>query len=146
MVIMQIRIFTETLWKDNARIHPLRSNNQLITDAQEKADTLNNQFYSIFTDEDALDILECNDNKVSSNLPLITSVTSIEHRLNLLNTQRDSGPDYVPAYIPHHCATEIAPILKIFSQSVNTGEIPSDWLRANVVPIGRYLVTTTLPL
>jgi len=36
--------------KDNTGIPPLRQNNQLITDAKEKADTLNNRFYSIFTD------------------------------------------------------------------------------------------------
>ena len=98
---------------------------------------MNNQFYSIFTDEDLSDIPESTDNKVSSTIPLITfSVEGIEHQLNLLNTQKASGPDYIPAFVLYHCATEIAPILTvIFSQSLNTGEIPSDWLRANVVPI-----------
>ena len=47
-----------------------------------------------------------------------------------------SGPDCIPAYVLHHCATEIAPILTvIFTQSLDTGEVPSDWLRANVIPI-----------
>ena len=129
--------YIKTLRKDNTRIPPLRLNNQLITDAKEKADTLNNRFYSIFTDEDLSDIPECNDNKVSSNVPLITfSVIGIEHQLKSLNTQKASGPDCIPAYVLHHCATEIAPILTvIFSQSLNTGEVPSDWLRANVIPI-----------
>ena len=32
------------------------ASSQLITDVKEKADTLNNQFYSIFTDEDLSDL------------------------------------------------------------------------------------------
>jgi len=71
---------------------------------------------------------------VSSTIPLITF--SVEHQLNLLNTQKASGPDYILAFVLYHCATEIALILTvIFSQSLNTAEIPSNWLRANVVPI-----------
>ena len=49
MVKMQTRFFwkyNKTLRKDNT---PLRLNNQLITNAKEKTDTLNNQFYLIFT-------------------------------------------------------------------------------------------------
>jgi len=69
----------------NTGIPPLRLNYELITDAQEKADALNNQFYS---DEDLSDIPESTDNKVSSTIPLITfSVEGIEHQLNLLNTR-----------------------------------------------------------
>jgi len=61
----------------------------------------------------------------------VTAVLKFSH-----NTQKASGPDYIPAFVLYHCATEIAPILTvIFSQSLNTVEIPSDWLRANVVPI-----------
>ena len=84
-----------------------------------------------------MEIPKTADTKVTSNIPLITfSVTGIEHQLNLLNTHKSSGPDCIPAFVLHHCATEIAPILTvIFSQSLNTGLIPSDWLRANVVPI-----------
>jgi len=83
MVKMQKRILgniLKTLLKDNTGIPPLRLINQLITDAKEKADKLNNRFYSIFTDEGY--IPKCNDNKVNSNLPLVTfSAIGIEHQL-----------------------------------------------------------------
>jgi len=117
--------YIKALRKDSTGIPPLRLKNQLITDAQEKADALNNQFYSVFTDEDLFEIPENTDTKVSSHIPLITfSVTGIEHQLNLLNTHKSSGPDCIPAFVLHHCATEIAPILTvIFSQSLNTGQI-----------------------
>ena len=80
------------------KINPhLRLNNELIT---EKADALNNQFYSIFTDKNLSDIPESTDNKVSSTIPLITF--SVEHQLNLLNTQKASGPDYILAFVLYH--------------------------------------------
>ena len=74
---------------------------------------------------------------MTSNIPLIIfSVTGIENQLNLLNTHKSSGPDCIPAFVLRHCATKIASILTVFfSQSLNTGQMPSDWLRANVVPI-----------
>ena len=35
--------------------------------------------------------------------------------------------------IPLYCSYELAPILKV--QSLNTGNIPSDWLLVNVTPV-----------
>ena len=66
------RKYIKTLHKDNTGIPPLRLENQLITDAQEKADALNNQFYSVITDEDLAEIPKSADTKVTSNIPLIT--------------------------------------------------------------------------
>jgi len=43
--------YVKTLWKDNTGIPPLRSDDQLLIDTQEKADILNEQFYSIFTND-----------------------------------------------------------------------------------------------
>jgi len=129
--------YIKALRKDPTGNPPFRLQNQLVTDAKEKADALNNQFYSVFTDEDLSDIPECNDDKMNPNVPLITfSEDGIKHQLSTLDTQKAPGPDCIPAYVLHHCAAEIAPILTvIFSQSLNTGEVPSDWLRANVVPV-----------
>ena len=46
------------------------------------------------------------------------------------------GPDRISPYILKHCAAEISPILQvIFTQSLNTGKLPSDWQKANICPI-----------
>jgi len=43
------------------------------------------------------------------------------------------GPDHVPSYVLQHSAHEIAPILHvIFKQSLNSGDLPMDWLTANI--------------
>ena len=53
-----------------------------------------------------------------------------------VDTKKVPGPDNIPAWVLKHCATEIAPILsRLFSQSLNTGHIPHDWLTANVTPV-----------
>ena len=53
--------------------------------------------------------------------------------LQSLNTNKAPGPDRIPNRILKEMAPEIAPILgAIFRQSLTQGELPSDWLSANV--------------
>ena len=117
MAIMQIRIFGNTLKLYGKIIQEFLLLDQMISclliHRRKRIYWMNN-----FT-QSSLMISLSNDNKVSSNVPLVTfSVTDIEHQLKLLNTQNASGPDCIPANVLHHCATEIAPILTaIFTQS-----------------------------
>ena len=47
-----------------------------------------------------------------------------------------SGLNHIPPYILENCAKEISSVLKvIFTESFTTGNLPSDWLTANVCPI-----------
>jgi hypothetical protein len=53
-----------------------------------------------------------------------------------LKVNKASDPDDLPAYILKELAEEIAPILTaIFTQSLQQGSLPHDWLKANVAPI-----------
>ena len=46
------------------------------------------------------------------------------------------GLDGLITYIFKHCASEIAPILQmLFTQSLNTGTLPKDWLTVNITPV-----------
>ena len=56
--------------------------------------------------------------------------------LKELEPHKACGPDKIPTYILRECAEEIAPLLtKIFTQSIEEGDLPEDWLSANVCPI-----------
>lgn len=56
--------------------------------------------------------------------------------LSQLNTKKASGPDNIPNMMLKTCAKELAPaITSIFQQSIDTGELPTDWQNANVSPI-----------
>ena len=64
------------------------------------------------------------------------SVDGIQHQLSKLDANKVKGPDNISSYILKHCAIEISPILQvIFTQSLNTGSLPSDWLQANICPV-----------
>ena len=53
-----------------------------------------------------------------------------------LKTNKATGPDAISARFLKDNAEEIAPILtSIFQQSLDTGEVPSDWRTANISPI-----------
>ena len=53
-----------------------------------------------------------------------------------INPKKASGPDGVPSYLLKVLSQELAPIVShIFQQSLNTGEVPDDWLTANITAI-----------
>ena len=59
-------------------------------------------------------------------------------RISIVN--KASGPDGMPTYILKelHVSHELAPILaSLFQQSLDLGQLPNDWIKANVVPIFR---------
>ena len=53
-----------------------------------------------------------------------------------MNEKKASGPDKIPITFLKHTADIITPVLSlIFQQSLDRGEIPTDWRNANIVPI-----------
>jgi len=61
------------------------------------------------------------------------SLDGVESLLRSIDVKKATGPDGIPGHILKLCATEIAPVLiVIFNQSLNTGELPKDWLIANI--------------
>ena len=56
--------------------------------------------------------------------------------LEKINISKAAGPDLIPARMLNMIAPELAPIVHaIFTQSLDTGELPRDWSLANVAPI-----------
>ena len=106
------------------------------SDSTVKATILNDHFKSVFTQQD--DILpQLPPSSIPPPIPNITvSVSGVTKLLSDLNPHKATGPDGIPARILKVAAEEIAPTLSIiFQKSLETGEIPPSWLRANVSPI-----------
>ena len=56
--------------------------------------------------------------------------------LNRLDTSKSPGPDKIPAKLLKTCALIIAsPLTKLFNKSLQSGNFPSSWKKANVTPI-----------
>ena len=107
----------------------LEYQNSLIGNPHDKAEILNDQFYSVFTHEDLSDLSQCADLAYSSILDVSFSTDGILKLIKPLNINKASGPDNISARVLTICAKEIAPILTIlFTQSFN-------WLTVNISPV-----------
>ena len=155
--ILVIKIFGDILG-DYVRtiatgVAPLKHQNSVIGNPRDKAEILNDQFYSVsrFTHEDLSDLSQSADPAYSS-IPDVSFSTDgiyiyicILKLIKSLNINKASGPDNISARVLTICAEEIAPILTIlFTQSFNSGELPNDWLTANITLSLRRVIKVTL--
>ena len=125
--------YIKKLRKDQVGVPPLSINNTTLQSPKEKAEALNNQFYSV---ENLSNIPECIGHAYPTMPPILISTAGIKELLIQLDTNKSCGPDGIPVWVLKHCASEIAPILSgLFSQSLYTGCIPNDWLTANITPV-----------
>jgi len=47
-----------------------------------------------------------------------------------------AAEDSIPPFVLKHCAEEISPVLNvIFTKSLSSGTLPSDWKKANICPV-----------
>ena len=73
------------------------------------------------------------------------STDGIIKLIKSLNLNKASGPDNISARVLTICAEEIVTILTVlFTQSFNSGELPNDWLTANITPIQKKVIKVTL--
>lgn len=77
--------------------------------------------------------------------PLIT-VRKIRKIIAGLDISKSSGPDGIPVSVFKHLSRELSPVLsKLFKQCVSTGEFPSCWKIASVVPVPKKGSDSSLP-
>ena len=113
----------------------LQINGQIITNDRDKANTLNNQFSSVFTPE-IYPIPQLAPSVYADIHFLEIGIDGVGKQLKNLNHNKATGPDELPARVLKETAAEIAPIIThIFQQSYNTSKLPDDWLQALVTPI-----------
>jgi hypothetical protein len=116
----------------------LKVNNNTITKDSEKAAALSAQFSSVFTRED-LDPSSMPKiiHPPHESMPDITvSTEGVEKLLRNIDPTKAVGPDDVSNYALKIASHELAPILSfIFQQSIDTGDLPDDWRKANISPI-----------
>jgi hypothetical protein len=134
---------TKNFWKlvkakrvDNTGIPPLNHNNTTTNDSLEKAELLNTYFQSVYTNEDVKNIPSLGGASTPDIVPVTITAEGVRKLLHNLEPNKASGPDQVPARILKVCAEELAPILStLFTQSLHSGDLPSDWLMSHISPI-----------
>ena len=122
---------------DSIGIAPLKDRGQLKELPRDKAEILNEQFKSVFTDERPLDndILNMQQRHPDIDQLSITA-PGIQKLLEQLQPHKAMGPDQLHPRVMKEVATNLAPPLQtIFMKSLISGEVPADWRKAHVVPI-----------
>ena len=134
---------TKQFWKyvksqkqESFGISALKSNGNVHTDSKTKGEILNTQFQSVFTQPTGEEIPQL----PGTPFPPIDDLHISEHGVFLLldkiDVSKASGPDQIPGRLLQTLAREISPIMHfIFVQTLNTGELPSSWMQANVAPV-----------
>ena len=120
-------------------------------DATYSTEILNQQFQSVFTDDQSPQ----ETNLYNSTLPDMPDIeiteTGVLKLLHNLKPYKAQGPENIHPRILKELAVEIAPSLTlIFRKSYETGEVSTDWLKANVSPIfkhgHKYLASNYRPI
>ena len=128
---------------DNSNITALKENGKLETDPVVKANILNRQFHSVFTERQSISRDEfINQTNIQSKRKDFDTVNDIDITVNGvkklldgLNPYKASGPDNIKPRLLKELSDVIAPILTtIFRLSYETGEIPDAWRTALVTP------------
>ena len=96
----------------------------------------NETFCSVFTKEN-LDNIPDKGQSPCQPMPRIhVTLNGVIKCVKRLNPKKASGPDKMPILALQETINETAPVLQsIFQQSLDQSEIPSDWKKANIVPI-----------
>ena len=128
--------YIKGLRRDHTGIASLQSDDTLVTNSLDKAEMLNQQFKSVFTNEPLSNLPDKGPSPHPTMPGISVTCQDIENLLNGLQTHKATGPDAISAKILRATSDIIAPILQIiFQTSLNTASVPADWTTALVMPI-----------
>ena len=109
---------------------------EVVFTPQEKANILNEQFQSVFTEENADRMPDLRTTTTPTLPPLVVSNAEVRSLLSRLDSNKAPGPDGIRARVLKQCANSISPALcRLFQASIHTGYLPHDWRSANITPI-----------
>ena len=117
-------------------ISALKSNGNVITDSLSKAEIFNSQFQSVFTPQSGNTFPQLLGTQCPKIKPLHIYKNCVFMLLDRTDVSKSSGPDKLPGRLLQSLAKEVTPVVHfIFTHSLCTGELPSEWTQANVAPI-----------
>ena len=123
--------------QDNSGIAPFKCpiRNKTFSDTQTKAELLNSQFQSVFTPMSPQENTHT-DIKFPVMPEINISLNGVTKLLSNLDPNKAAGPDAIKPLILKNLKTQISPMVQIiFQKSLDSGCIPSDWIKASVCPL-----------
>ncbi len=122
--------------KEATGIPPLKQNGITSNNTQDKANALNEQFKSVFTEDHDSRMPDMGRSDYNIMDDIYITNNGVEKLLKDLNPNKASGPDQLTPRILKELHKELAPaITLLFQRSLSIGETPNDWKHAFVCPI-----------
>ena len=123
--------------KSRVNVGPLKQGTDLITDNFEMAKILNNQFSSVFSNEDLVNIPDCPDNSKGNMIhDAVFNPDNVLIKIKSLKVSSSSGPDGLSSkFLADHADILATPLAMIYNRSMTTGIVPQGWRDAHVTPI-----------
>ena len=128
--------------RGSSRIGPLEVDGcKIVSDDKLMCNILNNYFASVFTKENMENfsvvatgtVFREKDCVISD---LVFTLENVNNAINMLKDNKSAGSDDLGSSLIKGCRTGIVkPLLDLFTDSLNSGEIPIDWKEANVCPL-----------
>ena len=108
----------------------------LQSDTTVKAEILNKQFQSVYMQQNTNSFPDKSPSPYQPMQNVSVNPNGIQKLLKDLRPYKATGPDGMPTFILRTAAEELVPILSlIFQFSLDTGNVPSDWREALIVPL-----------
>ena len=128
--------YMKQLRHDDPGVADLEIKGKIFSNGEIKAEILNKQFSSVFTNESESDPPSVGTEPKSSISPLIITINGVTKQLTSLKTNKACGPDNIPSWFLKEYAQEISSVLTdIYQDSINTGIVPLKWRNANVCAV-----------
>ena len=128
--------FIRSLRKDSSGVSPLHSESEIHSSAGKKAEILNQQFTSIFTQEHPGPLPDKGPSSYPTMTDICISKEGIDKMLQNIKPEKAAGPDSLPATVLKELSHELAPIVElIYCRSIQSGIVPSDWKTAIIASI-----------
>ncbi|XP_052794650.1 uncharacterized protein LOC128227817 [Mya arenaria] len=128
--------YIKALRKDSCGIAPLKDKGKLHNEQIDKANILNQQYQSVFTQENNSNTPTPDGDPYPSMNDIEVTPEGVLALLKKLNPNKATGPDMIPSRILKELADQCAPYLStIFNKCLQSGEVPSIWKTANVSAI-----------
>ena len=121
---------------ENSGVAPLTKQGSTHSESMTKANILNDQFVSVFTNEDSGNLPDLGESPHPVVPDFSIDCVGVQKLLSNIKPHTAAGPDKLPAQLLRMGASELAPVFTLlFQATLVQGRIPVEWKSAHVTPI-----------